>query len=81
MENFDQGVVRAPAYDFLPGDNVLNMEVIDCAGSTSSFDFTLRAEGCTAPLRITNLSDGSGVTLINDVNAETEVSGSTLAHR
>lgn len=72
VTQFDQGVVRAPSYDFLPGDNILNMEVIDCTGAMSSFDFTLRAEGCFAPLRVSNFSDGGGVTLLNDMNSEQE---------
>ena len=67
-----QGIVRTPSYNFIPGENTINMQVIDCAGASSEFDFTLNAEGCQAPLRVTNWSDGSGVTLLNDIDNETE---------
>ena len=32
----------------------------------------LNAEGCQAPLRVTNWSDGSGVTLLNDIDSATD---------
>ena len=69
---FDQGVVRTPEFNFLPGDNVINMQVIDCTGASSSFNFSISAEGCQAPLRITNLTDGGGVTFNDDIDAELE---------
>jgi hypothetical protein len=67
-----QGVVRTPQYNFLPGENVINMQVIDCNGASSDFDFTINTEGCQSPLRITNWSDRAGVTLLNDVDLESE---------
>lgn len=62
----DQGEIRTPVYNFLPGENVISTEVIDCSGTTSSFDFSITTEGCAIPLRVTNWSDGAGVTLQND---------------
>ena len=71
-EQVAQGVVRTPIYNFVPGENTINMQVIDCTGASSQFDFVLNTEGCQAPLRVSNWSDGSGVTLLNDIDTETE---------
>jgi hypothetical protein len=62
----DQGEISTPVFNFLPGENVISTEVIDCTGTTSSFDFSITTEGCSIPLRVTNWSDGAGVTLLND---------------
>ena len=78
-DRLDQGVVTSSVMDFLPGDNQLQIEVFDCGLATRTFDFTLTTEGCQAPLRITNLSDGVGVTLNSDEDAEEEGIQVTLA--
>ena len=60
------GILETDTLNFLPGENQLNLSVLDCTGETQEISLTLTTQGCTSPLRLTAPLNGKTLSADDD---------------